>query len=122
MAHHDRWVAATSYPELFVFNWDCQIELPGNLAQSGEVKRRSLVRTVNMLEAKTNLSKLIRAVEAGAETEVIIARNGHPVARLVPIATRQGQRIGIARGAFVVPESIDAENPTVEALLSGSGK
>jgi prevent-host-death family protein len=41
--------------------------------------------TVNMLQAKTNLSKLVEAVESGAEEEIIIARNGKPAARLVPI-------------------------------------
>lgn len=76
--------------------------------------------TVNMLEAKTNLSKLVEAVESGAETEVIIARNGRPVARLVPITLHQGQRIGVARGAFLVPDTIDAENPAIEALFSGT--
>jgi prevent-host-death family protein len=70
-----------------------------------------------MLEAKTNLSKLVEAVETGAEAEVVIARNGRPVARLVPLAGQPGQRIGAARGAFVVPESIDAENKTIEALF-----
>lgn len=78
--------------------------------------------TVNMLDAKTNLSKLVEAVETGTEAEVIIARNGRPVAKLVPIAPRQGQRIGVARGAFIVPDTIDAENATVEALFSGSAK
>ncbi len=37
--------------------------------------------TVNVREAKTNLSKLLAQVEAGEE--VVIARNGRPVARLV---------------------------------------
>ncbi len=78
--------------------------------------------TVNMLDAKTNLSKLVEAVETGTETEVIIARNGRPVARLVPIAPRQGQRIGVARGAFVVPDTIDAENANIEALFAGTAK
>jgi antitoxin (DNA-binding transcriptional repressor) of toxin-antitoxin stability system len=40
-------------------------------------------RTVNMLEAKTHLSRLVEAIETGAATEVVIARNGRPVARLV---------------------------------------
>ena len=40
---------------------------------------------VNMLDAKTRLSKLVEAVESGAEREIIIARNGKPAARLVPI-------------------------------------
>src|SRR6516162_3287258 len=37
---------------------------------------------VNMLEAKSSLSRLVEAVESGAETEIIIARNGRPAARL----------------------------------------
>ena len=35
-------------------------------------------RTVNMLEAKTHLSRLVEAIETGAATEVVIARNGRP--------------------------------------------
>lgn len=77
--------------------------------------------TVNMLEAKTNLSKLVEAVESGTVTEVIIARNGRPVARLVPMTSHHGQRIGVARGAFSVPDTIDAENPAIEVLFSGTG-
>jgi len=73
--------------------------------------------TVNMLEAKTNLSKLVEAVESGAESEVIIARNGRPAARIVAIARQQGQRIGVARGLFVLPENIDSDNPAIEALF-----
>jgi len=38
-------------------------------------------RTVNMLEAKTHLSRLVEAIETGAAIEVVIARNGRPVAR-----------------------------------------
>ncbi|MCB1993661.1 MAG: type II toxin-antitoxin system prevent-host-death family antitoxin, partial [Geminicoccaceae bacterium] len=38
-----------------------------------------------MLEAKTQLSKLVEAVESGAEAEIVIARNGKPAAKLVPI-------------------------------------
>lgn len=59
--------------------------------------------TVNMLEAKTNLSKLVEAVESGKETEIVIARNGKPVARLVPLAEPGpdvSKRLGIAEGEF----------------------
>ena len=45
--------------------------------------------TVNVHEAKTNLSRLLKQVEAGEE--VIIARNGKPVARLVG-EKKQGRR------------------------------
>jgi len=54
---------------------------------------------VNMLEAKTNLSKLVEAVESGKETEIILARNGKPVARIVPIQ-REPRRLGLAEGKF----------------------
>jgi len=43
---------------------------------------------VNVDEAKTRLSALLALVEAGEE--VIIARNGRPVARLAPLAARAG--------------------------------
>ena len=54
---------------------------------------------VNMLEAKTNLSKLVEAVETGKETEIILARNGKPVARIVPIE-RKPLRFGLAEGKW----------------------
>lgn len=57
---------------------------------------------VNMLEAKTTLSKLVEAVESGAEKEIIIARNGKPAARLVPVEQPvKGRRVlGMFAGAF----------------------
>ena len=76
--------------------------------------------TVNMFDAKTNLSKLVEAVETGAEPEIIIARNGRPVARLLPIrAGAPGQRIGIAKGQFVMPETIDEDNAAIATLFTG---
>ena len=57
--------------------------------------------TVNMLEAKTHLSRLAEAVDSGQEAEVVIARNGHPVARLVPYSRpKPASLVGIARGKF----------------------
>jgi len=68
---------------------------------------------VNMLEAKTTLSKLVEAVESGAEKEIIIARNGKPAAKLVPIhAGRRRVRLGLANGRYDIPEpdlELDAE-------------
>jgi prevent-host-death family protein len=56
---------------------------------------------VNMLEAKTNLSKLVEAVETGKETEIVLARNGKPVARIVPLRQPDvSKRLGIAEGEF----------------------
>jgi prevent-host-death family protein len=58
--------------------------------------------TVNMLDAKTQLSKLVQQVESGAETEIVIARNGRPVAKLVPVNARpQGRRpLGFLAGRY----------------------
>jgi len=75
---------------------------------------------VNMLEAKSNLSRLVEAVENGTETEIIIARNGRPAARLVSLEQKvQGQRIGIAKGKFMLPEDFDADNDLIAALFNG---
>jgi prevent-host-death family protein len=75
---------------------------------------------VNMLEAKTNLSKLVEAVESGAEKEVIIARNGRPAARLVSIATVDKRPLlGIAKGQFEVPDDIDADNEEIAKMFYG---
>ena len=76
---------------------------------------------VNMLEAKTSLSRLVDAVERGLESEVIIARNGRPAAKLVPYRSPvAGQRLGAARGLFVVPDSIDGMNAEVAHLLGAA--
>lgn len=78
------------------------------------------MQTVNMLEAKSTLSRLVESVELGREREIIIARNGRPAARLVPMgAAQQPQRIGLARGLFEPPEDIDAHNPEIASLFTG---
>ena len=55
---------------------------------------------VNMLEAKTNFSKLIRLLENKEEDEIIIARDNKPVARIVLCEKSQNKRIGVAKGFF----------------------
>ncbi|MBS3952994.1 MAG: type II toxin-antitoxin system Phd/YefM family antitoxin [Methylomicrobium sp.] len=78
------------------------------------------MQTVNMLQAKSSLSRLVEAIEQGHEREIVIARNGRPAAKLVPIDTAPpGQRIGVAKGLFVVPDSIDAHNDEVAQLFMG---
>ena len=51
--------------------------------------------TVNVHEAKTHLSRLLAQVEAGEE--VVIARNGNPVARLVSCTRRGKRQLGSSR-------------------------
>lgn len=77
--------------------------------------------TVNMHAAKTRLSQLVAAVRSGAEREVVIAVNGTPAARLVPIDAKPKPRWGLLKGKIVVPDRIDALDPEVEALFAGPG-
>ncbi len=75
---------------------------------------------VNMLEAKTHLSRLVEAVESGLEGEIVIARNGRPAAKIVPYRAKEtGRRVGVAKGKFVMPDNIDADADLITALFSG---
>lgn len=70
----------------------------------------SSVRTVNIHEAKTHLSRLVEDVRAGAE--IVIAKAGKPVARLVPAGTtRKRRKLGVLAGKFSVPPDFDAPLP-----------
>ncbi|MCX8086009.1 MAG: type II toxin-antitoxin system prevent-host-death family antitoxin [Rhodocyclaceae bacterium] len=77
------------------------------------------MQTVSLFDAKTHLSRLVEQIASGAETEIVISRNGKPVARLLPIQPDTSRRIGIARGEFEVPDDIDAHNAEVAALFAG---
>jgi len=64
-------------------------------------------QAVNIHEAKTHLSRLVERVEAGEE--VIIARAGRPVARLVAYRPRKAPRSpGLWRGRVVLAPDFDA--------------
>ncbi len=66
---------------------------------------------VNLHEAKTHLSKLIKRVELGEE--IIIARAGHPVAKLTAIAPQHKPRMpGSARGKIRISDDFDAPLPS----------
>jgi prevent-host-death family protein len=69
--------------------------------------------TVNVHDAKTHLSSLLQRVEAGEE--IVIARAGAPVAKLVPIPRQKPRVPGLAKGEFVVPDSFF--DPLPEDLL-----
>lgn len=70
---------------------------------------------VNIHEAKAKLSQLLARVEAGEE--VIIARAGHPIARISGIKQPRGGRIlGRDAGLFNVPDDFNA--PLPEDLLN----
>ena len=58
---------------------------------------------VNVHDAKTNLSRLLAQVEAGEE--VIIARRGRPVVRLVPYKVQGKRQPDVLKGRIVIPDS-----------------
>jgi prevent-host-death family protein len=66
--------------------------------------------TVNLYEAKTQLSALVERAAAGEE--IIIAKNGRAVARLVPLAKRTAPRpLGRFKGEFVLADDFEAPLP-----------
>lgn len=76
------------------------------------------MRRVNIHEAKTQLSRLISDVEKGEE--IVIARYGEPVARLVPMhPTARPRQPGSAKGTFELPPSFF--DPIPEEFLEGFG-
>jgi prevent-host-death family protein len=64
------------------------------------------METLSVYEAKTHLSRLLDAVEAGEE--ILITRNGRPVARLVRAVAEPRRRFGTMRGVATVAEDFDA--------------
>lgn len=76
------------------------------------------MKIVNVREAKTHLSRLLEAVEAGQE--VVIARAGRPVARLMHLPDEpQPRRLGLLAVRYAVPEDWDAPLPA--DVLAGFG-
>ena len=69
-----------------------------------------MTSTVNVHQAKTHLSRLLDEVAAGAE--VVIAKAGRPVARLVPLEpVVRKKRLGMLKGGIDVPDDFDAPLP-----------
>ena len=78
--------------------------------------------TVNMFEAKTNLSRYVASVENGTEPFIIISRNGKPAAKIVPYESGTAARIGLAEGAVPYLASLEDFNAiSLEDDFSGNG-
>lgn len=77
------------------------------------------MKSVNIHEAKTHLSRLVERVEAGEE--IIIAKAGRPAARLVPIeGTRKPVKIGGLKSRIPVPDDFNTMfEKEIEALFAG---
>jgi prevent-host-death family protein len=73
---------------------------------------------VNMHEAKTNLSRLVERAAAGED--IVIARNGIPVVRLVPAREANAQRrTGGFDGRIWIADDFDAEDAEISAMFYG---
>lgn len=67
--------------------------------------------TISVYEAKTQLSRILRRVEAGEE--VVIARDGKPIARLVGVERAKARQYGAGQGAIWIAD--DFNEPDDEA-------
>ena len=74
--------------------------------------------TINIHDAKTHLSRLVEEVASGAE--IVIAKNGVPRARLVPLERSRKVKFGVLKGKIRYPDDLDAPLPSkVLALFGG---
>jgi prevent-host-death family protein len=79
------------------------------------------MKQVNIHEAKTELSKLVERAEAGEE--VLIARAGKPVAKLVPLNRGRGRRkLGLLDGKFRIPDDFNKPLPASVRRAFEGGK
>ena len=67
------------------------------------------MHAVNIHEAKTHLSRLVE--EAATGDEIVIAKAGRPVARIVSLATPRERKLGVLKGKLNVPDDFDAPLP-----------
>jgi len=71
---------------------------------------------INMHEAKTRLSELVAAAERGEE--VLIARNGRPAVRLVPVVEQHpAVRLGVLAGQIELADDFDEPLPEFEPYM-----
>ena len=78
--------------------------------------------TVNVSEARTHLSRLVREIESGGEAEIVIARKGKPAAKLVPVGkpSLAPRRLGLLAGKYppMSLEDFNADDEEIAALFN----
>ncbi len=75
-----------------------------------------MAEIVNLYEAKMNLSRLVERAASGEE--IVIAKAGHPKAKLVPLSVgNQPRKPGLWKGQLWIADDFDA--PLPESILSG---
>lgn len=80
------------------------------------------MQTVNIHEAKTHLSRFVDRAAAGEE--ILIARAGKPVARLVALVTEEGSPrvLGLGKGRFTLPDNFARLNEDAIQHMFESGE
>jgi len=80
------------------------------------------MQTVNIHEAKTQFSRFVEQAEAGEE--IVIARAGKPVARLLGLraAISQPRKLGLGKKKFTFPENYDSQDAAEIAAMFVQGK
>jgi prevent-host-death family protein len=77
------------------------------------------MQTVNIHEAKSQLSRLIEAAVSGEE--VVIAKAGTPVVRLVSVEQKPKLRLGLMKGKIKIADDFDTPLPD-EVLATFEGR
>lgn len=78
------------------------------------------MKIVNMHEAKSTLSQLVRDVRKGTEAEIVIAVAGEPAAKIVPLGRPAPRSLGPDRNLISIADDFDAVNPEITALFEGA--
>ena len=76
-----------------------------------------MARTYNVYEAKTHFSRILEQVAAGEE--VVVAKAGHPVARIVPIGRREPRVPGRHKGLYTMAPDFDDLPEDIAAAFRG---
>lgn len=77
-----------------------------------------VMTNVNLIEAGSDLSKLIKMLENKEEDIIYIIQNGVRVAQLTAVPKKMSsKRIGVAAGKFTVPEDFDDMDKDIEELF-----
>ena len=76
------------------------------------------MKTFNMHEAKTHLSRLVEAAAAGES--FVIARAGKPLVKVMRLDADQPRRLGFMQGQFQIPEDFDSMGADqIRAMFEG---
>lgn len=77
------------------------------------------METVNIHDAKTNLSKLLERVQQGEE--IIVGKAGKPIAKLVPYVKpakpKEPRKLGLAKGQIFMTPDFNDPDPELEDLF-----